>query len=322
MAENKDIIQVEGKIISEEIAQIDNDNLALPEDVIVVKQLPIIAEKLKEVKGQIQKKTNSAFGLQCTADNLKEIKALRASFAKQKAALEDCRKKVKKKVMKPYIDFEGVYKDCVTDVFDVALNSLDKKISVVETALYKEVENEIVGYFDECKKTYGIDFVKFENSGIKITRSGSKKKMKDECKAFIERVVSETDMISKEEFADEILLEYRTDFKLSKAVMTVKERHAQAEKLRREREERQAEEAAYNEAVRKVEEAAANDDTLSPPSMSVDISADSGETIDSTSQGQEKIYHAAFGVYGTLSQLTELKNFLEKRGMKYEHIKQ
>lgn len=45
-----------------------------PEQLIVVKQIPIIIEKLESVKSEIEHKVNVACSMVCTDENYKEIK--------------------------------------------------------------------------------------------------------------------------------------------------------------------------------------------------------------------------------------------------------
>ncbi len=58
------------------------------QDLIVVKQLPIIQEKLKELSAKIDKKVENAKSLICTEDTVKEVKQVRAGLNKEFKDLE------------------------------------------------------------------------------------------------------------------------------------------------------------------------------------------------------------------------------------------
>lgn len=66
-------------------------------DLIVIKQLPIIQEQLKQLSEDIDKKVENAKGLVCTEENKQAIKQIRTTMNKEFEELENQRKKVKEK---------------------------------------------------------------------------------------------------------------------------------------------------------------------------------------------------------------------------------
>ena len=306
--EKKDVIPVEGRVIDETT---EATKELVPEDIIVVTQLPIITEQLKSVKAEIERRTKEVYSVECTEENLKEVKALRAKFNKQNEQFEERRKLVKKAVLKPYEDFETVYKECAAEVYRKALDYLDKKISDVETKLTLEAENEIKAYFEECKSAVGIDFIAFENAGIKVTRSASKTKLKKAVKEFVDKVKNDTEMIRSQEYASEILAEYRKYFDASKAIMTVKERHEKAEAIEKEMLERQKEDQARAEAQAKAEaysESSQSATVLKPPVQQ--------------SVKKELKCHATFILKTeNIEIMTDILRYAKSKGAEYEQLK-
>ena len=53
------------------------------QELIVVKQLPIIQEQLKQLSEEIDEKVNSAKGLVYTEETVKEVKQVRADLNKE-----------------------------------------------------------------------------------------------------------------------------------------------------------------------------------------------------------------------------------------------
>ena len=49
-------------------------------EIMIVKQLPVIEEQLKLIKTEIEEKTSLALSMICTEDTYKEIKKLRADL--------------------------------------------------------------------------------------------------------------------------------------------------------------------------------------------------------------------------------------------------
>ena len=80
------------------------------DQLIVVKQLPIIEEKLQALSIEIDEKVENALSLVCTEETRKDIKEVRASLTKQFKELEEQRKFVKNAVLDPYNKFEEIYK--------------------------------------------------------------------------------------------------------------------------------------------------------------------------------------------------------------------
>ena len=97
------------------------------QDLIVVKQLPIIQEQLKQLSEDIDKKIDEALKLECTEENKQLVKAKKANLKKDFNELEERRKNVKEQVLKPYNEFEMIYKQYVTEKFNKADIDLKKQ---------------------------------------------------------------------------------------------------------------------------------------------------------------------------------------------------
>ena len=69
------------------------------QDLIIVKQLPIIEERLKQLSKEIEEKVEKANGLICTEENKTVVKELRANLNKEFAEFEAQSKEVKQKVL-------------------------------------------------------------------------------------------------------------------------------------------------------------------------------------------------------------------------------
>ena len=81
------------------------------DNLIVVKQLPVITERLRELKEDIESRTTAAVAMDCTEDTYKEIKKIRADLNKECKEYEDRRIAVKKAINAPYEAFNEVYKE-------------------------------------------------------------------------------------------------------------------------------------------------------------------------------------------------------------------
>lgn len=307
--------------------------VAAPEsadELIVIEQLPIIKQQLIDIKAKVDSTVEEVLSLDVTEETVKEIKNKRADLNKLATAFEEKRKAVKNAVLKPYEEFEEVYKECVINAFKRADEELKRRITVVEDDVRSRKQAEIEAYFAEYAANLNLDFVKFEDMNISAKISDSVKKLKEQVKATLDRIFGDAEMISTMPDADEIMAEYKKTFNASLAVTTVSNRHKAIEEEKRRAEERRAAEAARAEAAKKVEEAyiaqakaeAAQEAQISP---AVGFSAPTAQTPTESGNGAQEqpaermeVYEATFTVRGTIEQLKEIKNFLNNGGFNYE----
>lgn len=198
----------------------------MSKDIIVVEQLPIISQNLMAIKAKVDARTTRAASLICAEDTVKEVKKERAELNKEFTSLENERKRVKSAILKPYEDFEKVYKECVSDAYKAADETLKGKIADVENGLKAERQAAFNEYFDRKRRETGIDFVVPEQVGVKITLSGSAESYKQAADAFFDKVVSELSTIDKMNDKDEILYEYKQTLNLGQAIAAVTNRKA------------------------------------------------------------------------------------------------
>ncbi len=268
-------------------------------EIIIVKQLPVIVEELQTIKADVMARTEKATSLICDENTVKEVKDVRAALRKEFTEWEEKRKDVKQKIMSPYEQFEAVYKDCITDVFKQADTDLKAKIDSVENELKENKAADVKAYFEELCKAAHIDFVSFERAGINITLSASMKSLKEQAAQFIGRICDDLNLIETQEHKDEILYEYKQNLNVSYAITTVANRYKAIEEQKAREEERKARAEAEQQAVEKVEQVV---ETLTPPTV----------------EEQEPIITAKFTVKGTRTQLKALKEFLNNGGYDYE----
>lgn len=277
-------------------------------EIIVVKQLPVIEQQLAQIKEQVAERVSAAMQLVCTEDTVKAVKKARTELNAEFKAWEDKRKEVKTAVMTPYEKFEAVYKDCISDAYKAADKDLKQKIDEVEQELKSKKAAEVRDYFEEYLASKGVDFVSYEQAGINVTLSASLKSLKEQVKNFIDRIVSDLALI--ETFTDlkaEILVEYKKSLNVSDAITGVKARAkaVQEEQARQEAEaEKRAAEAQRVEAIK-----------AAIPEAPAAVEAPTEQTA---APAPEKKYCIRFTVKGTKEQLIALKKFLNEGGYIYE----
>lgn len=296
-----------------------NDNM------IIVRQLPVIEDQLLQVKASIESRVSEALSLACTEDTYKAVKKARSELNKEYTELERRRKEVKASILAPYEQFEKLYKECAGDIYTQADSQLKARISEVEEGLKQQRLDELLAYFEEYRQSLGLDpdLATLSASGIKVTLSDSKKALKTKAKEFLDRVAGDLELIETQELKEEILVEYRRTLNISAAVTTVNNRHKAMEAERQRREAAMAARTALGNSSAKVEEVVretAPKPGLMPPVEAPAEDAPQVEDVSPAGQATEKLYSTAFRVTDTLDKLKALKKFLVDGGYTYEQL--
>lgn len=286
-------------------------------ELIVVRQLPVIEDQLRSIHDAVQARVADVLAMECTEETYKEVKKARSELNAQYRALEARRKEVKAQIEAPYKKFETVYKACAGDLFASADKQLAAKIAAVETGLKQKKAEQVRAYFDEYRESLGIpaDLVPFN---IPVTLSASLKSLKAQAKDSLDRVRWDLDMIATQEHKDEILVEYRKRLNASQAITAVSNRHAAIERECKMREEMTAaaeRKQDSEEAVREAIEATQLAEAAQEPPVMPPVVVERTEDAEPPRQ-----YSTAFSVTGTIEQLRALKKFLDDGGYTYEQL--
>lgn len=275
-------------------------------DLIEVKQLPVIEEQLKNVSTVIDERVKNATNLVCTEETVKTIKEIRAELNKDYKEFEEQRKTVKEQILKPYTDFEDIYKKCISDKFRNADIILKGKIETVEKELKDKREQEVKDHFEEYKVANNIDFITYEQAKINVTLSASMKSLKEQAKVFIDKVVNDLKLINTQEHKAEILVEYKQTLNVSNAITTVTNRFKAIEEEKKKKEQKSVHiEMNKNHEITKESHEQLENIFNKPLEQPIE-------------QKQEDILTLRFTVRGTRTKLKELKEFLENGGYNYE----
>lgn len=279
-------------------------------EIIVVKQLPVIVEQLAQIKQQVADRVATVTALICTEDTVQEVKKARTELNAEFKTWEEKRKEVKNAIMSPYEHFEEVYKDCISDSYKTADKELKQKIDEVEKELKAKKAAEVQTYFAEYLASKNIDFVTYEQAGINVTLSASLKSLKEQAKTFIDKISDDLQLIETFDQKVEILVEYKKSLNVSAAItgVTARQKAIEDEKQRQEEERcRKAAEEQRAAEIKAIAEAPAPAPIPAPTEEKPKIKFDS-----------EPELTLKFSVTATKEKLRELKKFLDDGGYKYE----
>lgn len=278
-------------------------------ELIRVTQLPIIEERLRSMKDQVDQRVEAALSLVCTEETIQAVKAERAALNKEFAALEEQRKAVKAAVMGPYETFEAVYRECVSDAFRRADAALKGKINDTESEMRRRCEEGLREYFAELCAVHHLDWLEYERAGIKVDMASAKaktpKRLREQLAQFVAGVSESVDRINLLDDAEEIMVEYMRTLDAADAICTVHDRHRRIEEERAAREARDFIKAAEDMAAEIFAQAYAE-----PP---VVVSAAVEKSPD------DIIPEMSFTVYNAPRRvLRQIKEILEMEGIRYE----
>lgn len=281
-------------------------------ELIVVKQLPIIEQQLKTISEDIDKKVESAASMVCTEETVKTIKELRASLNKEYKEFEGKRKIVKEQILKPYNDFEEIYKKCISDKFKNADLILKSRVELVENELKSKKEQEVKEYFEEYKKANAIDFITYDQAKINVTLSASLKSLKEQAKQFIDQRVDDLKLIDTQEHKTEILVEYKQTLNVSNSITSVNNRFKAIEEEKKKQEEL-SKKVFICSSIKDI-----NSEDKGIINDFVQKSQERDKEVLQAPVVEEKQYTLKFTVKATKTKLVELKKFLSDGGYIYE----
>ena len=291
-------------------------------EIAVIKQLPIITEQIKRVGEELDERLESLNlnNLVCSEESKQEIKDLRSTLSKEFQEFETQRKEIKNKIMEPYEIFNQTYKEEIESRYQNADEILKNKIDEVESEIKHKTEEKMQQFFEEYKKSKSIiqdNYLEFHELEMKVNlnllsnKGELVKKVKDEIKQKVDTISNELETISTMAHQEEIMVEYLKHKNLYQAIKEVNDRYVALEKVQKHQEEVKEIQEQENTVIEKV------DEVLQAPVVEETIEGQM--TIDDFESADE-IYEITFKVRGSLSNLREVKQFLENGGYDYESI--
>lgn len=276
------------------------------ESLIVIKQLPVIEQHLRDLKDRWEQRAADAESMVCTEDTIQSVKSFRAEMRKEFDGVETLRKQAKQAIMEPYNQFEKIYKDCVTDAFSKADMACAKKVKAVEDEMKQRCEDGLREYFAELCAVHHLDWLTYDRAGIKVDMASAKaktpKKLREQLMAFVVGVSESVDRISGLDDADEIMVEYQRTLDAAGAICAVKDRHRRIK-------EQNAAQVARIEKMAREAEMVRRVDFLAPPVAVKTAEKDPDEIIPSLT---------FTCINATRAQLRRVREFLNMEGIKYE----
>ena len=260
-----------------------------------LKGITQIEDNINDVKEYALKLSDYYSIKEFDEDTLKDAKNERAEVNKFKDKVSDFRKEITKKFNEPLEKFTNDAKE-TEKILKETYDTINSQIKAYEDKQKQEKEEEVKNYFNELCEAENIDFVDYEQANINVTLSASMKSLKEQAKKFVDKVVDDINLINSTQFVDEIMIEYKKDLNVSRAITEVNNRHVELEKVKKQKEEQEEQKLNDKEMINRI-------DSLSAPK------------VEKTS---EEVFEMTFKVRGTKEQLKAVKEFLVNGGYDYE----
>lgn len=269
--------------------------------IVKIETLPKIFYELEKVGEYLDEELAKTKDLVATEDNKQEVKKIRTNINNTLEAFETRRKEIKNQCLEAYTLFEEKYNSEVKVKLTNASEDLKSKIVQIENEQLRVKANEVYDFIKEhiianhLENILIIDQV-IETAKLKINLSTSLKSLKDDSKAFIERVANEVKLIELENAPSNLLYEYKTNgFDLTKAKLTLLERQKQIIELAKQREEVQEVVEQEEKVAEVVEEIVAPKEIVS----------------------DDEILEVSFTIRTTKDKIIKLKEFLNENEINY-----
>lgn len=267
-------------------------------EIVKITQLPEIYSQLDVIGKYIDENLQGINEMECTDDNVKEVKKRRTEIRNTLKVLEDKRKSIKKAISEPYEQFNSVYEDKIKTKLQSADEILAKKVAEIENEQKAQKEAVLRVFFKEYQLHYNLENIaQFEDMGLNITLSATEKSLKEQIKTYLEKIEADINLIKLEEFSEEIMFEYkRNGFSYAQAKIDVINRHKELEELSRQKEVEQEQQEKQQKMVEKIEEIV----------VPTEIKEEPTET---------EQYLVKFEIKATKEQIHKLKEFMKQEGI-------
>lgn len=262
-----------------------------------IESLGEITSNISKVKEYAKSLNDYYKNIIFTDESITIAKDEKKKVNKLKNEIAQYRKDIINQFNEPIRKFEQLGKETeliLKDTYD----TINNQVIVYENKQKELKEQEIREFFEEYKAFNKVDFITYEQANINVTLSASIKSLKEQAKAFIDKIIEDIQLINLEQYRDEILVEYKQTLNVSKSIITVKNRIAMIEEQKR-----------INEELKKEEELLKENFSHFPKQEETILQAPKIQKINDT---EDKIFTTTFTVRATKEKLKLLKEFMEE----------
>lgn len=181
--------------------------------------------------------------IEVTEGNVKELKKQRTEINKMRSNFEETRLSWQRRETAIHSDFRDHAKETVNKTFDNYEVILATKIKEFEENKKKEVEKSGEIYWEELRSVKGLDFVPYEELGVKVGVNTSEGQVIKQIDELHKRFVDDITLINTFPNKERVLEKYKTNLDVTASMLEVQEEDRIIEEMK-EREKAKNEELA------------------------------------------------------------------------------
>jgi len=212
--------------------------------------------------------------------------------------------------MKPYNDFEIVYKENISVLFTKTDSDLKSKTDEVESRLLNQKVDFIREYFADVNT---FDFLKFEDINLKIIRSKSDKAIKVEIDEILTKVKQDLKTIETLQNKDRILAKYQICKDFNRAISEVNIEIEREKLLAEQKAKREADETERR--LRNEQQQAEITQQAEAEQKVINQEPEQVQKVEPT------LVKTSFEVIGTIEQIRSLKEFMRNNNIQFGGIR-
>lgn len=209
-----------------------------------IKGISTIENNIKKVKEYAIQTKEYYAGLTFTEATKSEAEEQKAEINKFKKQVADARKQIIAKYNEPIKLFEDTAKEA-EKILGEAYDLINVQVREFDSKELEKVKEKVESYFDEYAASKNINFLKFEDMNLSVTKGlltttgNFTKKTQDMVNEFIEKCVKDIELINSLDHKEEILIEYKKTLKAAESIANVMDRYKQLEEMKKQEEKRE-----------------------------------------------------------------------------------
>ena len=223
-----------------------------------IKGISTIEDNIKKVKDYAIQIKEYYTGLIFTEETKAEAENEKADMNKFKKQVSDLRKRVVTDFNEPIRLFEETSKEA-EKILAEAYELINTQVKVFDAKELEKIREKVESYFDEYAASKGIDFIKFAQMNLSITKglltstNNLTKKTQDQINEFINQREKDLILIDSLEHKEEILIEYKKTLKAADSINLVMDRHKQLENMKKQEEMKEEQKLTDEAMLNKIE---------------------------------------------------------------------
>jgi len=223
-----------------------------------IKGISTIEDNIKKVKDYAIQTKEYYTGLIFTEETKSEAEQEKADINKFKKQVVNSRKQIVAKYNEPIKLFEETAKEAEKILIE-AYDLINVQVKAFDLKELEKVKEKVESYFNEYATSKGIDFIKFSQMNLSITKglltgtNNLTKRTQNQINEFIDKCEKDLALINSLEHKEEILIEYKKTINAADSIAMVMDRYKQLEDMQKQEENKKEQELTDEVMLEKID---------------------------------------------------------------------